>query len=385
MSPILRPPAIAPLTSAEETALEFAVAFAHDVLAPGAAGWEERGEFPREALTQLAAHGLGGMTLPTSVGGAGLSHVGALAVFEALAYGDMSVAFALLCQNSSARSIWLRGTTPQHERWLPGLMSGADVAAYVITEPEAGSDPGGMQTVAVRSTEGWTIDGAKTLISNVPLATTLVMSAKTDKAAGARGISAFVLSAETDGIEATPLDPYGSRALPLGSLELTGVRAPDDALLGVEGEGFKVALDAVNWARAAWASLAAGVARAALEGAIEHLRTREQFGQKIADFQAVQFQLAELAADIESIRLKGYRAASLLDAGDPASIAAAAMAKLAAGELGVRVTSEALELLGGVGYLVPSPLERYARQARMAQLADGTSNIQRLVIARSLG
>ena len=384
MSSSARPPVVSALSPTEDTAVEFARNLARDVLGPGAADSEARQELPRPVMSQLGAEGLTGMTLPRSLGGAGLSHVASLAVFEALAYGDMAVAFALLCQNSAARSIWLRGTTAQHERWLPGLLSAEDIGAYVITEPTAGSDPGSMETTATPSDGGWTLDGVKTLISNVPVASTLVLSAKTNADAGTRGMSAFIVSSDAAGVEGVPLRLHGSRALPVGQLTLRGVQVPGDAVLGAEGEGFKIALDAVNWARTVWAALAAGVAQASLDGAIAYVREREQFGRKIADFQAVQFQLAELTTDVETARLHGYRAAALFDADDPAQIGAAAMAKLTAGEVAVRVTSKALELLGGVGYVVPSPLERYLRQARMAQLADGTSNIQRLVIARSL-
>ncbi len=372
------------LSAAEDVAVVAAETFARDVLAPGAAEWEGKQELPREAFAQLAEQGLAGMTLPTSVGGAELTHVGSVAVFEALAYGDMGVAFALLCQNSATRSLWQHGTDAQQDHWLPGLLSADELGAYVITEPGAGSDPASMATTATRAGEGWTLSGEKTLSSNVPEASVLVLSARTDPEAGARGISTFLLAGDADGIESTRLRMHGSRALPIGSLRLDNVAASADALLGEEGAGFKIALDAVNWARVVWAALAAGVAQAALDGAIDYLREREQFGTKLAELQGVQFQLAELATDVETARLHGYRAAALFDADDRAYIGAAAMAKLTAGEVAVKVTSKALELLGGVGYLVPSPLERYLRQARMAQLADGTSNIQRLVIARSL-
>lgn len=379
-----RPPAIAALSSDEVGAVELAAEFARDVLAPGAAGWEATQELPRDAFTQLAERGLAGMTLPADMGGAGLSYVASLGVYEALAYGDMAVAFALLCQNSASRSIWLQGTDSQKQQWLPGLLSAEDLGAYVITEPGAGSDPGSMSTLATHQGDGWALSGEKTLSSNVPGASVLVLSAKTDPDAGARGISAFLVRGDAPGVEATRLRMHGSRALPMGSLRLSDVAVDADALLGEEGAGFKIALDAVNWARVVWAGLAAGVAQAALDGAIAYLEEREQFGTKLAELQAIQFQLAELATDVQTVRLHGYHAAALFDAGDRAHIAAAAMAKLMAGEVAVKVTSKALELLGGVGYLVPSPLERYLRQARMAQLADGTSNIQRLVIARAL-
>ena len=385
MSPLSAVPTVAPLTADERASVERAEAFARDVLTPGAAEWEGKQELPKDALEELAADGLAGMTLPREIGGGGLSYVASLAVFEALAYGDMAVAFALLCQNSASRSIYLHGTDAQKEQWLPDLLSGAELGAYVITEPGAGSDPASMATQAARIDSGWRLSGEKTLSSNVPGAGTLVLSARTDPDAGARGISAFLVRGDASGVSASRLRAHGSRALPLGALRLTDVDVPAEGLLGQEGGGFKIALDAVNWARAVWAGLAAGVAQAALDGATAYLREREQFGAKLAELQTIQFQLAELATDVETARLHGYRAASLFDADDRGQIAAAAMAKLTAGEVAVKVTSKALELLGGVGYLVPSPLERFLRQARMAQLADGTSNIQRLVIARSLG
>ena len=363
MSPLSPAPVVAPLSSDEQASVERAHSFAREVLAPGAAEWEGNQELPREALTQLSAEGLAGMTLPREIGGAGLSYVAALAVFEALAYGDMAVAFALLCQNSATRSIQLHGDESQRQEWLPGLLSGTELGAYVITEPGAGSDPASMQTEASRVADGWRLSGEKTLSSNVPGATALVLSARTDPDAGARGISAFLVRGDAAGLEASKLRTHGSRALPLGSVRLDDVGVPAEALLGEEGGGFKIALDAVNWARAVWAGLAAGVAQAALDGAVAYLADREQFGAKLAELQTIQFQLAELATDVETARLHGYRAAALFDAGDREQITAAAMAKLTAGEVAVKVTSRALELLGGVGYLVPSPLERYLRQA----------------------
>jgi alkylation response protein AidB-like acyl-CoA dehydrogenase len=264
------------------------------------------------------------------------------------------------------------------------LVSGEAVGAYVITEPEAGSDPGSMTSTGVESAAGWILDGAKWLLSNAPVADVFIISVKTDPAGGTRGISSFIVPAESAGLDVGPRQrTLGARALALGSLHMRGCTVAPEALLGEPGAGFKLALDAVNIARLVWGALAAGLARAALGEAVAYVRERQQFGRPLAEFQAIQFQLADLATEIEAARLLAYRAAALIDA-DKRYIEAAAMAKRVAGDMAVRVTSEALELLGGRGYLVPNPLERYLRQARMAQLADGTANIQRLVIARSL-
>lgn len=361
-----------------------AVRFAEETLAPNAVAWEENEEFPRAAFRALCALGFGAMVLPTERGGAGLSNIGAIAVFEALARGDFSTSFAILCQNSCTRSLWQHGSEAQKDRWLPALTSGAAVGSYVITEPEAGSDPASMSATGREHDGGWTLDGEKWLLSNAPEADLFLISVKTDAEAGPRGISSFLVPRDTEGLEVGPRSrTVGARALPVGTLKMTGCRVGSDALLGEAGAGFKIALDAVNFARIVWGGLAAGLAQAALDEAIAYARERQQFGRPIADFQGVQFQLADLATEIEATRLLAYRAAALVDAGER-YIEAAAMTKRFGGDMVVRVTSHALELLGGRGFLAPNPLERYMRQARMAQLADGTANIQRLVIARSL-
>ena len=297
----------------------------------------------------------------------------------------MSTAFVLLCQNSCVRSIWLHGTVEQRKRWLPPLLTGEQLGAYVITEPDAGSDPASMKATAVEDDAGFVLDAHKTLITNAPLAGVFLVSAKTDPDLGARGVSTFVLRRDARGLRVGDrLPTLGARALELGELYLESCHVENEALLGTRGEGFKLALDAVNWARVVWAGLASGLARASLAGAIDYLKQRVQFDRPLIEFQAIQFQLADLATEIEAARLLGYRAAELMDRGTREAISAAAMATRYAGDMVVRVTAAALELLGGVGYLTPSPLERYLRQARMAQLADGAGNIQRLVIARSL-
>jgi alkylation response protein AidB-like acyl-CoA dehydrogenase len=372
------------LTTDEEALRLEARRRAERVLAPQAAGWEERAEFPREVFRDLCSLGLGAAVLPKADGGAGLSHVGALAVFEELAYGDMAVTFALQCQNSCTRSLWHHGSDAQRQRWLHRLSAGSAIGSYVITEPEAGSDPASMTSTGRKAPGGWALDGEKWLLTNAPVADVFLVSVNTEPEAGTRGITSFVVARDNAGLDVGAVErTLGARALTVGSIRMRGCVVTADAMMGSAGEGFKIALDAVNFARMMWGGISAGVARAALDRALDHLSKRRQFGQRLADFQAVQFQLADLAVEIDKARLLAYRAAALMDADEP-YVDACAMAKLAGGDMAVRVTSEALELLGGRGFLAPNPLERYARQARMAQLADGTRNIQRLVIARGL-
>lgn len=372
------------LSAEEEAARAEARRLAEELLAPGAEAWEERAEFPAPVFKSLCGAGFGAMHLPPSQGGLGLSNRGALAVFEELARGDLALPFALLVQNNCVRSLLHHGTDAQRRRWLGPLTSGEIVGSYAITEPEAGSDAAAMRSAAQPVDRGWVLDGEKCLLTNAPVAGLFVVAAKTDPQQGARGVSTFLVERDAPGLELGPARrTLGARALAVGSLRLRGCRVPAEALLGRPGQGFGVALDAVNFARIVWGGLCVGLARAALQGALDHLGRRVQFGRPLLDFQAIQFQLADRATEVEAARLLACRAAARMDAGEP-YVEAAAMAKRFAADMAVRVTSEALELLGGAGYFAPSPLERYLRQARLAQLADGAANIQRLVIARAL-
>jgi alkylation response protein AidB-like acyl-CoA dehydrogenase len=372
------------LSGRDEELRHAARAFAAEVLTPGAPGWEERAELPLQVIRDGCRLGLGATVVPAEHGGAGLSYRGAVAVFEELAYGDFTTAFALLVQNSVSRSVLSFGTDAQRERALPGLASGELVGAWAITEQEAGSDVGAMQTTARAEDGDWMLDGGKWLISNAAVADLLLVAAKTDEEAGSRGISVFLLERGTPGLQ-TPSrrQLLGARGLAVGEVELRSCRVAADALLGPLHGGFKIALDSINFARVVWGGLAAGLARAALDQAIRGLEARVQFGRPLTGFQAIQFQLADLAVEIEATRALAYHTAALFDAGPPA-IVEAAMTKRRAADVVVRVCSEALELAGGLGYVVPSTLERYLRQARLAQLADGTTNIQRASIAGAL-
>ena len=380
-------PVIPPLSEHERELVESARRFAEAVLAPEAEAWEERAEFPAAAFAEACRLGFGSLLVPREAGGAGVSLVGALAVLEELAYADLAVTFALFCHNSCCTIVWKDGTPEQQEQWLPRLVSGEVIGCPSMTEPQAGSDAASITTHAVAADGGWTLDGHKSFASNAPVAGLFVVNAKTDPELGGKGISRFLIPREAPGVEVGPAQSLiGTRALQLGELELRSCRLPAGALIGERGTGLKLSFHGLNTARAIWGACAVGVARAALDQAIAYLREREQFGGPLIEQQGIRFQLADLATELEASRVLAYRAAAQIDAGGERNevMRIASMAKRHAGDMAVRVTSGALELLGGVGYLAPNPLERYLRGARMAQLADGTGNIQRIVIARTL-
>jgi len=374
------------LRSHEIEMIDWADEFAQRVLAPKAQEWDQTAHFPREVFEQLCERGLAAMLLPSNDGGADLSYLASVQVFERLVKGDLGVPFALLLQNNTLRSIWLHGTGDQKERWIPSLAQGSLIGAYVITEPDAGSDAASMKSTAVSVDEDqWQLTGQKWLLSNSPVADVFVTSVLTEMRNGETGgISTFVLEREMVGLHIGQAShTLGARSLPVGDLDFAELTVDDGHRLGEIGSGMRMALDAVNFARVVWGGIAVGIAEAALEEIIEFVKEREQFGQAIADFQAVQFQLADLACKIEAVRSLTYRAAAAIDSGSR-YIELGAMCKKMAGEMVVEVTSTCHELLGGRGYLIPHNLERRMRDARLALVADGTTNIQRLVIARSL-
>lgn len=358
--------------------------FARNTLSPQAELMEREGAIPPEFLVALCKKGLGGAILPQAVGGAGLDYRQALAVFEDLAYGDMPTAFSLLCQNSCARSIWQYGTESQRQRWLPALMAGETFAAYAITEADAGSDPASMSTTAVRGHSGWVLDGRKALITNAPVAGLFVLSARSPDEARSKAITSFLVPAPRPGLDASERQQLsGAKALQVGCVALQACEIEDAARLGPQGQGMRIALDAVNWARMIWGGLAVGVAQAALDNAVSNAKTRTQFGRPLLDFQSIAFKLADLATEIVAARQLAQHAAEAMDRKQE-YVTLCAMTKRFVADMAVKVTTEALELQGGWGYVATNPLDRLMRQARLAQLADGASNIQRLVIARSL-
>lgn len=362
---------------------DWAKRFASETLAPNTEEMDRNQSIPAAYLTELCKKGLGGMILPPEIGGAGLSYQQALSIFEHLALGDMPVAFSLLCQNSCARSIWQYGTDKQRKRWIPTLMSGEKLAAYAITEPNAGSDPGSMSTQAQRQGTGWKLNGQKAMITNAPKAGLCVLSAKTNQEQRGKSITSFLISSPRPGLDVSDSHIVSASAMSVGQIKLHDCEVEDEDRLGAEGEGMRIALDAVNWARMIWGGLAAGIAQSALNHAIDYSKSRKQFGHSLFEFQHVAFTLADMATEIVAARQLAMHAARAMDQGNE-YLTLCAMTKQFASKMAVKVTSQALELRGGWGYVLPNHLERLARHARLSQLADGTSNIQRLIVARSL-
>jgi alkylation response protein AidB-like acyl-CoA dehydrogenase len=368
------------VTAGSETELLDALRELTPSIRRGAADWEAAGAIPRELLQRLGSLGVGAMVAPPALGGAGLSNRGALAAFEVLAHADLSLAFVVLVQNSTARAFLQHGG----EHRVPRFASFAEIGAIAITEPDAGSDVRSLATTAERAGDAWVLEGHKVFATNAAEADSIVVCAKSAGPGQSGRIGCFVIERGTPGLDVGPRhDLLGARAMAVWELSLSGCRIDADAVLGDVEDGLRIALHAVTFARVMWGGLAVGLARAAFEEARDYARERSQFGERLSDFQAVRFTLADLATEIEAASALAERAADSMDSGGD-YLTAASMSKRFAGDMAVRVTAEALQLLGGRGYLVPSPLERYLRQARMAQIADGTANIQRLVVARAV-
>ncbi|MCU1277145.1 MAG: Butyryl-CoA dehydrogenase [bacterium] len=359
--------------------------FAERELAPKAAARDRSGAFPVEELRALAKLGLLGVNLPEALGGAQAGVVAYSLAMTEVARADASVSVAMAVTNMVGEVIVKFGTDEQQRAWVPRLTSGAAlVGAFGLSEPQAGSDPGAMSTTAKRSAGGWRLDGAKQWITSGDRAGVFVVWAKTDPAAGTKGISAFVVAGGTPGLSAGKHeDKMGLRGSSTVPLVFDGCELPEDALLGKVGGGLSVALAALDGGRIGIASQALGIGQAALAAARSYVKQRVQFGRPIADFQAVQFRIADVATELEAARLLTLRAAWLKE-NDRAFSREASMAKLYASEAAWRACDAAIQLHGGYGYTRDFPVERYARDCRVTRIYEGTSEVQRIVIARSL-
>jgi len=359
--------------------------FAEKEILPHAAEWDEKKIFPREAITALGELGFLGVIFPSRYGGAGLSYVDYALVIEELARADASVAITLsahisLCSNH----IYEQGTEEQKEEFLTPLASGKWIGAWSLTEPEAGSDAGGTRTTAVLDGDEWVLNGSKTFTTNGSVADVAIAIAVTDKSKGSHGISAFIVPRGTPGFRnGKKEDKLGHRASDTSEMVFDNCRVPKRLLLGDEGEGFVSALKILDGGRIGIAALGLGIAQASYECARQYSQQRKQFGKSISSFQAIQWKLADMATEIDAARLLMYRAAWLKDRGKPHT-KEAAMAKLYASEVAVRAANESVQILGGYGYTKDYPAERYYRDAKLTTIGEGTSEIQRLVIARQL-
>jgi len=359
--------------------------FAERELAPHSREWDERQEFPREVFGRLGGLGLAGCCWPEEYGGSGLGTLDWAIVMEELARADAGVALSLAAHHSLCSAhVHLAGSDEQKRRFLPPLARGEKVGCWGLTEPGSGSDAGGMRTTAVRDGRHWVLNGSKNFITNGGIADTAVVMAVTDRAAGKKGISAIVVERGTPGFRSGKKeDKLGVRSSDTSELAFEDCRVPAENLLGCLGMGFVDTLKILDKGRVGIAAFSVGIARAALEASMRYALERKQFGHPIADFQAIQFKVAEMATKTDAARLLTWRAATLADAGKTHT-AESAMAKLFASEASVEVALEAIQIHGGYGYLKDYPVERHLRDAKIGTIGEGTSEVQRLVIARQL-
>ncbi|MBX8845617.1 acyl-CoA dehydrogenase [Sphingomonas melonis] len=360
-------------------------AFAQERLRPASAGFEAAGGYPPDLFRQLGDLGLMGMTAPADVGGAGTDYVSyALALIE-LAAADGALSTIVSIQNSIMVSGLLKdGSEAQQARWLPRLVSGDAIGAFALTESDAGSYAAAIRTTATRIDDGWRLNGAKQFITSGKIAGVAMVIAVTDPAAGRKGMSAFLVPTDTPGYVVDKVEhKLGQAASDTCALRFVDCDVPADALLGEEGRGYAIALANLEAGRIGIAAQSVGMAQAALDIAVAYARDRRSFGKPIIDHQAVGFRLADLATQLEAARQLVLHAAALKDVGEPA-LTAASMAKLFASEAAERIVSGAIQTLGGYGYLEEFGLARIYRDVRVCQIYEGTSDIQRMVIARAL-
>ena len=360
-------------------------AFARERLAPFAAEWDRSSTFPREALRELARLGAFGMTVPEAYGGAGLDYVSLALALEEIAAGDGATSTIVSVQNSVVCGpILAFGDEAQKERFLKPLASGEWLGCFCLTEPHVGSDAAAIRTTATRAGGDWVLNGVKQFITSGRNAQVAVVFAVTDRQAGKKGISAFIVPTDTPGFLVTRIeDKMGQHASDTAQIAFESCRVPAANLLGREGEGYRIALANLEAGRIGIAAQSVGMARAALEAALRYAKEREAFGKPIIEHQAVNFRLADMATRIEAARQLVLHAASLRDAGRPC-LKEASMAKLFASEMAEQVCSDAIQIHGGYGYVADFPVERIYRDVRVTQIYEGASDIQRLVIGRAL-
>jgi alkylation response protein AidB-like acyl-CoA dehydrogenase len=359
--------------------------FAQERLAPNAARWDREHHFPREELKELAQLGAFGVAVPEQYGGAGLDYVALALVLEEIAAGDGGASTIISVNNCPVCSIAMTYANPaQKERWLRPLAQGDLLGAFALTEPHTGSDAAALRTTAVRDGDHYVLNGTKQFITSGKHGDVAIVMAVTNKAAGKKGISAFWVPTDTPGYIVAGIEhKMGQHSSDTAQIVFDQCRIPVENLIGEEGQGYKIALSGLEGGRIGIASQSVGMARAAFEAALAYAKERESFGTPIFDHQAVQFRLAEMAMQIEAARQLILHAASMKDAGLPC-LKEAAMAKLFASEMAERVVSSAMQVFGGYGYVADFPIERIYRDVRVCQIYEGTSDIQKILIARAL-
>jgi alkylation response protein AidB-like acyl-CoA dehydrogenase len=374
------------LLSADQEAIRDAVRdFSQAELWPNAPKWDREHSFPKEAHQGLAALGAYGICVPEEHGGAGLDYLTLALVLEEIAAGDGGTSTAISVTNCPVNAILMRyGNAQQKKKWLEPLAQGQMLGAFCLTEPQAGSDASSLRTTARKDGDGYVIDGVKQFITSGKNGQVAIVIAVTDKGAGKRGMSAFIVPTDATGYAVARLeDKLGQHSSDTAQINFDGCRIPAENLIGAEGEGYKIALGALEGGRIGIAAQSVGMARSAFDVALAYAKERQAFGGSIFDQQAVGFRLAECATQLEAARQLIWHAASLRDAGLPC-LKEAAMAKLFASEMAERVCSAAIQTLGGYGYVNDFPLERIYRDVRVCQIYEGTSDIQKLLIQRAL-
>ncbi len=360
--------------------------FAESEIAPHVMEWDEASHFPSEMIPKLAEMGLMGVIFPEAYGGAGLGYTEYVIAIEELARVDGSVGLTVAAHNSLCTNhLYKFGNEEQKRKYVVPLAQGKKLGCWSLTEPEAGSDAGGTRTVAVRRSGGWVLNGAKTFTTNGQYADVCVAMAVTDKQKSSHGISAFVIERGAPGFRPGKKEnKLGMRASDTSEVVFSDCRVPEGNLLGAEGEGFINSLQVLDGGRISIAALALGMAQGAFEAAANYARHRKQFGRAIAEFQAIQFKLADMETQIEAARLLVYQAAWLADRKDVRFTRESSMAKLYASEVAVSVANESVQIHGGYGFIKDYPAEKYYRDVKLCTIGEGTSEIQRLVIARQL-
>jgi len=360
--------------------------FAEAEIRPHVREWDEAQAFPMALVGRMARMGLMGIQFPEAYGGAGMSAVDYCIAIEELARVDPAVALSVAAHNGLCSAhLYLFGSEAQKRRYLVPLAKGEVIGAWGLTEAGAGSDAAAMRTEARRTGDGWVLNGSKQFITHGHIGGTLVAMAITDRSKGRHGISAFVMPRETRGLRpGKKEDKLGMRASDTSEVILEDCHLPADALVGREGEGFINTMQVLDSGRIGIAALAVGLAQGAFEAARAYARERRQFGQAIGSFQAIQWKLADMACRIEAARLLTYRAAWLKDAGAPRTSRESSMAKLYSSEIAVRAAEEGVQIHGGYGFVKDYPAEKYFRDVKLCTIGEGTSEIQRLVIARQL-
>jgi len=359
--------------------------FAEKEIKPVVMKYDESQEFPFKIVKRLGELGFMGVVFPQHYGGAGLGYLEYVTIIEEISKVDPSIGLTIAAHNSLCTNhIYMYGNEEQKRKYLPGLTSGRTIGAWALTEPTSGSDAGAMLTTAAKDGHGFILNGSKNFITHGSVGSVTVVTAITDKSKGKKGISAFIVENNSPGfIVSKKENKLGMRCCDTSALAFDNCRVPKENLLGEEGAGFVQALNVLDGGRISIASLALGIAQGALDASLKYSRDRKQFGKPIGEFQAIQWKLADMATQIEAARLLTYRAARMKDRGKEV-ILESSMAKYFAGEAAVQATNEAVQIHGGYGFIKDFPVEKFYRDVKLVTIGEGTSEVQKMVIAREL-